>query len=90
MGSGFRVQGSGFRVQGRGGGFAANIYEAMPEDLLRCCYARIASLPLEGEGAPKGRIGHRRYEREWGNAFQAGDLREYPSTASAAPLSPCG
>ena len=30
-GSGFRVQGSGFRVQGRGGGFAANIYGAMPE-----------------------------------------------------------
>ena len=30
-GSRFRVQGSGFRVQGCGGGFAANIYEAMPE-----------------------------------------------------------
>jgi len=27
----FRVQGSGFRVQGCGGGFAAIIYEAMPE-----------------------------------------------------------
>ena len=27
----FRVQGSGFRVQGCGGGFAANIYGAMPE-----------------------------------------------------------
>ena len=25
------MQGSGFRVQGRGGGFAANIYGAMPE-----------------------------------------------------------
>ncbi len=33
MGSGFRVQGSGFRVQGRGGGFAANIYVAMPKGL---------------------------------------------------------
>ena len=43
------VQGSGFRVQGCGGGFAANIYEAMPEDLLRCCYARIASLPHAGK-----------------------------------------
>ena len=32
-GSGFRVQGSGFRVQGCGGGFAASIYEAMPESL---------------------------------------------------------
>ena len=31
-GKGFRVQGSGFRVQGCGGGFAANIYGAMPED----------------------------------------------------------
>jgi len=31
QGSGFRVQGSGFRVQGCGGGFAAIIYEAMPE-----------------------------------------------------------
>jgi len=34
QGSGFRVQGSGFRVQGCGGGFAANIYGAMPECLL--------------------------------------------------------
>ena len=31
MGSGFRVQGSGFRVRGCGGGFAANMYGAMPE-----------------------------------------------------------
>ena len=43
QGSGFRVQGSGFRVQGCGGGFAANIYEAMPEGLMNCCYARIVS-----------------------------------------------
>jgi len=54
MGSGFRVQGSGFRVQGCGGGFAANIYEAMPEGLLRGCYARIASLPLEGKVPRRG------------------------------------
>ena len=33
QGCGFRVQGCGFRVQGRGGGFAANIYGAMPEGL---------------------------------------------------------
>ena len=53
-GSGFRVRGSGFGVQGCGGGFAANIYGAMPEDLLRCCYARIASLPLEGKVPRRG------------------------------------
>ena len=34
-----------------------------------------------GEGAPKGRIGHRRYERGWKNASQAGDLRKHPSAA---------
>ena len=27
-----------------------------------------------GEGAPQGRIGHWRYEREWEGASQAGDL----------------
>ena len=31
-----------------------------------------------GEGAPKGRIGHRRYEREWENASQVDDLRKHP------------
>ncbi|MDY2812023.1 MAG: hypothetical protein SOT66_06960, partial [Dialister sp.] len=35
QGSGFRVQGSGFRVQGCGGGFAANIYRAMPEGSIQ-------------------------------------------------------
>ncbi len=50
----FRVQGSGFRVQGCGSGFAANIYEAMPEGLMNCCYARIASLPLEGKVPRRG------------------------------------
>ena len=54
QGSGFRVQGSGFRVQGFGGGFAANIYEAMPEGLMNCCYARIVSLPLEGKVPRRG------------------------------------
>ena len=39
-----------------------------------------------GEGAPKGRIGYRRYEREWEGASQAGDLRKHPSTADAVPL----
>ena len=32
-GSGFGVRGSGFGVRGSGGGFAASIYEAMPESL---------------------------------------------------------
>ena len=32
-GAGFGVQGSGFGVRGCGGGFAASIYEAMPESL---------------------------------------------------------
>ena len=32
---GFGVQGSGFRVQGCGGGFAASIYEAMPENSIQ-------------------------------------------------------
>ena len=39
-----------------------------------------------GEGAPKGRIGHRRYEREWEGASQVDDLRKHPSAADAAPL----
>ena len=43
-----------------------------------------------GEGAPKGRIGHRRYERGWKNASQAGDLRKHPSAADAVPLPPWG
>ena len=43
-----------------------------------------------GEGAPKGRIGHRRYEREWENASQVDDLRKHPIHRSAVPLSPMG
>ena len=39
-----------------------------------------------GEGAPKGRIGHRRYERGWKNASQVDDLRKHPSAADAVPL----
>jgi hypothetical protein len=42
-------RGSGFRVQGCGGGFAANIYGAMPEGLLIAGFPRIVSLPLEGK-----------------------------------------
>ena len=39
-----------------------------------------------GEGAPKGRIGHRQYEREWENASQVDDLRKHPIHRSAVPL----
>ena len=39
-----------------------------------------------GEGAPKGRIGHWRYESEWENASQVDDLRKHPSAANAVPL----
>ena len=39
-----------------------------------------------GEGAPKGRIGHRRYERGWRNASQVDDLRKHPIHRSAVPL----
>ena len=36
----------------------------------------------QGEGAPKGRIGQKRYERERGRASQAGDLDERGSVSS--------
>ena len=47
-GSGFRVMGYGFRVQGYGGGFAANIYGAMPKGLRVAGFPRIVSLPRVG------------------------------------------
>ena len=43
-------------------------------------------LPLEGEGAPKGRIGYWRYERERGGSSQVGDIREHPSAAARSPF----
>ena len=55
---GFRVQGSGFRVQGCGGGFAANIYRAMPEgrrEEVRCLMSnarRPYELPLSSYRQP--------------------------------------
>ena len=49
-GSRLWVVGSGFRVQGCGGGFAANIYGAMPEGLRVAGSPRISSLPRVGEG----------------------------------------
>ena len=39
-----------------------------------------------GEGAPKGRIGHWRYERERGGSSQVGDIREHPIHRCAVPL----
>ena len=39
-----------------------------------------------GEGAPKGRIGHWRYERERGGSSQVGDIREHPSAAARSPF----
>jgi len=42
QGSRFKVQGLGFRVQGSGGGFAAIIYGAMPDQ------ESFSPLPLEG------------------------------------------
>ena len=45
-------------MRNEGGGFAANIYGAMPEGLLIAGFPRIDSLPLEGKVPPKGRIGH--------------------------------
>ena len=43
-----------------------------------------------GEGAPKGRIGLERYERERGRASQAGDLRQHPIHRWRGPPSPMG
>ena len=39
-----------------------------------------------GEGAPKGRIGQERYERERRRSSQVRRLREHPSAAGAVPL----
>ena len=39
-----------------------------------------------GEGAPKGRIGHWRYEREQEGASQVDDLRKHPSAAPRSPF----
>ena len=56
--------GSRFRVQGSRGGFAAFLEDGI-----------LVSQPSpRGEGAPQGRIGHWRYEREREGVSQAGDL----------------
>ena len=49
-----KVQGSRFKVQGSGGGFAAFLEDGI-----------LVSQPSPlGKGAPKGRIGHKRHERQ--------------------------
>ena len=58
----FKVQGSGFRVE----------VAASPPFLEDGILVSQPS-PL-GEGAPKGRIGHRRYEREREGVSQVDDL----------------
>ena len=53
----FRVQGSGFKVQGSG--LSWRLRRLFLEDGI------LVSQPSPlGEGAPQGRIGHRRYERQ--------------------------
>ena len=76
QGSRFKVQGSGFRWRLRRLFLEDGILVSQPSPL--------------GEGAPQGRIGYRRYEREWENASQAGDLRKHPSAAPRSPPSPMG
>ena len=54
QGSRFWVLGSGFWVLGSGGGFAAFLEDGI-----------LVSQPSPlGEGAPPGRIGHKRHERQ--------------------------
>ena len=65
----FRVQGSWFKVHGSR--FMGEVAASPPflEDGI------LVSQPSPlGEGAPQGRIGHWRYEREREGASQAGDL----------------
>ncbi len=50
------MQGSRCRVQGCGGGFAANIYGAMPEGLRVAGFPRIASLPRVGNAVKLSKI----------------------------------
>ncbi len=61
----FRVQGSGLRWRLRRLFLEDGILVSQPSP--------------RGEGAPQGRIGHRRYESVRRNAYQAGDLRQQPS-----------
>ena len=50
-------------MRNEGGGFAANIYGAMPEG-LRWQVSSYRQPSPRGEGAPQGRIGYSRHERQ--------------------------
>jgi len=92
----FRVQGSGFRVQGSVGSTGAvrriqtgKRRECLGGDAQRSLDSRFPSYRQpspRGEGAPKGRIGHWRHERERGGSSQVGDIREHPSAAARSPF----
>ena len=69
-----------FFIQGSGGGFAAFLEEGILDTLPSPC----------GEGAPKGRIGYWRYERERVGSSQVGDIREHPIHRCAVPLPHAG
>ena len=60
--------------QSMDGGDARRAYEMMP-------FSYRQPSP-QGEGAPKGRIGHKRYEKAQERASQVGDLRKHPSAAN--------
>ena len=73
QGSGFKVQGSGFRVQGSGLWWRLR-RKYLWGDARRSVDRRFSSYRQpspRGEGAPKGRIGHSRYEREWGKSVSS-------------------
>ncbi|MBD9031766.1 MAG: hypothetical protein EGR19_06150 [Dialister sp.] len=69
QGSGFKVQDSGFKVQGSG----FRVLVAASPPFLKMVFSYRQPSP-RGEGAPQGRIGHWRYEREREGVSQAGDL----------------
>ena len=71
FGSGFKVHGSWFMA-------LVALVAASPPFFRR--WYLVSQPSPRGEGAPQGRIGHWWYEREWENAFQAGDMRQYPSS----------
>ena len=92
----FFIQGSGFSgFNGFNGGSAARRIqtgkrrECLWGDARKSFDSRFPSYRQpspRGEGAPKGRIGYWRYERERGGSSQVGDIREHPIHRCAVPL----
>ena len=82
------------RGRQRGGGSAAK-NKATPASLRSAAPSKgrgsrgHSLLPLEG-GAPKGRIGQERYERERGRSSQVCHLRQHPIHRWRGPPSPRG